>query len=648
MPDQPFLFLSHAGSDTQAALELHRALADAPAARQAGLHVWLDKHELGPGDWQAQIEDALKRMTAFAVLIGPGGVRNWVVPEVRAALNLAVTRGIGFITVDLTGDLDPGSLPLFMQQHNIIRDPLNDAKALSDLLGTALSIEGRAAPLTDRPFVGLPAMTESDALLFFGRDKEIKETLDALKRTPIVLIQADSGSGKSSLVRAGVAPAFRRGALSETWPADPEKTWHVITMRPGRDPGLSLNAATCEAAAALGLPQAGITRLRESLKDLDPVNVALAMMSDLPASQTQTLLILDQMEELITHSPEQQRNQFLDILLKLAQQGGPIRIVGTIRSDYFNLLRVHPQFWHAVESGETSVLRLGSITEDGLRQIVSEPLTRAGFDGASARDREEARKEKEDLVAQIWRDMSKRPGDLALVQIALHAVWRESGAGRDSLVNAYSRVGGIFGALAHEAEAVRNEVLNQSERDRLLPMLVRLVRPGETAGATRRTANEAEFPPETWALAKKLSGESGRRLILANVDTIEIAHEALIRQWPWLQASLQPIVDDVRTLHSLIARASGPWSITGETNKHTHDNPFAKELSSLTRWMVGKNRLRLPDEDMGTLARGSELDLFQDLANRHADWLSPRERDFLDQSLGTVEIHREFNTAPAA
>ena len=140
----------------------------------------------------------------------------------------------------------------------------------------------------------------------------------------------------------------------------------------------------------------------------------------------------------------------------------------------------------------------GSNSYTGLAAIVHRPLILAGHSDEAERSA---------LLAAIRRDVSDRPGDLALVQMALYETWRESRAGRENLLAAYSRVGGVAGALAHAAEEVRTNKLTDDEARLLESVLVRLVDLGETGGATRRVARRDEFDTARRALAEKLTTE---------------------------------------------------------------------------------------------------------------------------------------------
>lgn len=121
--------------------------------------------------------------------------------------------------------------------------------------------------------------------------------------------------------------------------------------------------------------------------------------------------------------------------------------------------------------------------------------------------------------------------------MALFTTWHRAREAGIDLLQAYSDVGGVLGALAHEAERVRTDVLTERERGCLLSLFARLVRLGETGGATRRITPFADLGQERTTLARRLADARSARLLLAGEESVEIAHEALISQWPWSTTS---------------------------------------------------------------------------------------------------------------
>ena len=592
----PCLFLSHSGADTDAARELKRRLLASPDARAARLTIWLDKDDLGAGiGWQAQIEKAIiEKATAFAVHIGAKGVVNWVDLEVRLALSRATgAADYPFIPILSRECAGAAALPPFAQQYQGVHDPLNNPEEFAKLLRAVLGRSpSEKAVALENPFVGLKSMTEADADRFFGRNEEIAGLVDKLKLHRLIAVVADSGAGKSSLAQAGLIPAFRGGKLSDMAGREPDdRLWHVVVMRPGRDPIEGLKRGVTEAAERLGRSADECSGLRKRVDLADPSETAYAIRCDLPVGKTETLLIVDQFEELLTETAEAARAPFVDFLMALAAAGG-FRIVLTLRADHFNLCRpLANLFEHLTRDNHDAVLRLGRITDAGIAEAVRKPLALAGHTDLAEQDA---------VIASIRRDISDRPGDLALVQMALYAMWQKHKADGVGLLVAYSQVGGVAGALAHEAESVRTHRLDAGERELLAPVFTRLVRLGETGGATRRVADLADFDPPRRALAGKLATEDCGRLLLAGETSVEVAHEALITQWPWLQNTLQQVAADMRVLDGLMDKTRR-WATTG-SRKAEH------------------------------LAAGAEREEFAALAGRRPDWLSGAERDFVAAS----------------
>ena len=595
------IFLSHSGADAEAARRLRKLIESSPDAREAGLKIWFDKNDLVPGSyWQTQIEDNIEKIaTGFLVYIGSKGIADWVEAEVRLALSRAgQDKDFQFVPILAKDSPDLAALPGFAKLYQAVRDPLNDPVELQKLVATLLRTSDAArVKVIAEPFVGLRSMDEEDAHLFFGRADELNELVGKLKKHRLVAIVADSGTGKSSLAKAGLIPAFRDGALAESGGQEPrDRIWHVVVMRPGRDPQSGLRSAATVAAQKMGLSEDAQEGLRKRVTDGDVEEKAFALRCDCPPDRTETLLVVDQFEELLTQTPAEKRASFVGLLMELAFGAGDygFRVLLTVRADYFNLCREFRALYdRLMENGQESMLRLKRISDKGIEEAVMAPLRLAG-----QKDEDTHRA----LVAEITRDVSDRPGDMALIQMALYAAWEERARNGGDMLQAYAAVGGVAGALAHEADKVRKDVLDDGERKLLEPILVRLVRLGETAGATRRVARRSEFDESQLALVEKLTNEKdGRRLLVAGSDTIEIGHEALITQWPWLQGLVEKVGLDLRAFERLMDKAAR-WKRAG------------------------------PDKGAEYLATGAEREEFLALAGRQDTWISATERDFISAS----------------
>lgn len=613
------LFLSHSGIDTEAAKALKARLLAAPVTRDHGLGVWFDKDDLRAGEpWQSQLEDAIGKSHAFAVYVGSKGVVNWVEAEVRLALNRAITEpDYRFVPILAGAAPGPEALPGFARQFQGVLDVEGSTAQFEKLMRAVLGgAEAGRLQLETEPFFGLRAIDESRSHLFFGRGKETEALVALVHRTPLVLVTGDSGSGKSSLVRAGLVPRFRGGALALLDGARPEDTiWHVVTTQPRNQPFRQLGDAVGEAAKGLGLSLADRGTLADWAASGEIDKVRRGLRCDLPPGHVQVLLVVDQFEELLTITPPELRSPFIDLLLDLSDPAdGRHRVVLTMRHDYANLYNAFERLKGRLDAeNRRARFLLGRMSDEGLRRIVTEPLCLAAIGPA----------DREALASEVLRDVGERPGDLALVQMALTESWRARSQHGGDLLRAYADVGRVEGALARAAERVRAEVLDAGQRELLDSILLRLVRLGDTGGATRRVASRGEFDDARWSLIQKLASEEGKRLLLlrgsTDHPTVEIAHEALVTAWPYFQNLLQDTADDKRVLDTLIPRAQA-WAT--------------------------QNDQRERDKRLTT---GADLELFAALDDRRAAWLAPRERDHLQASrLAALRRQRVARLAVAA
>ena len=346
----PLLFLSHAGIDSEAARALKARIEAAPEAREAGLQVWFDKDDLDPGlPWQGQLEEAIeRRSTAFAVYLGSKGLVNWVEAEVRLGLSRATRdpayRFMPIIAAEAAGS--SAALPGFARQYQGVRDVENDQgssgsslRALLAGAGASGARTGAARGVEEEPFFGLRAIDEDRSHLFFGRERETGSLVQLLRASSWCMVVGDSGSGKSSLVKAGLVPAgaAARSPSSEVGRRPEEAVWHVVQMRPG-PPRAELGDAVGKAArrsTSLAEPgdHGGLGR------DRAPARSATRCAAACRPSATRMLVVVDQFEELVTAARGGRRAPFAELLLALAEPADErVRVALTMRRDYYNLL----------------------------------------------------------------------------------------------------------------------------------------------------------------------------------------------------------------------------------------------------------------------------------------------------------------------
>jgi WD40 repeat protein/DNA-binding SARP family transcriptional activator len=350
---------------------------------------------------------------------------------------------------------------------------------------TNASLE-RPAQADVPPYVGLRAFGESDADRFFGRDGDVARLLDRLATSRFLAVLGPSGSGKSSLVLAGLLPALRAGALPG---AD---TWSIRVLRPGHHPVAALRSVTVA-------PQEG----------------------------RRLLVVVDQLEELFVLATQSERTLFVARLTELASS--PDRaaaVVVTMRTDLYSALTDHPRL---ADLASAHQLLITPLDEVGLAEAIEGPARRGGLELEPS------------LTRTIVRDVARRPGALPLLQQALLELWRRR-RGRTLTLEGYQEAGGVDSAVARWAETVWAD-LRPDEREVARRLLLRLTRPGVGTEDSRLlvplhqlATNAAEE-----ALVKRVVERlTAARLLTSTTDQgglpqVELSHEALFQAWPRLR-----------------------------------------------------------------------------------------------------------------
>ncbi|MBZ0307921.1 MAG: WD40 repeat domain-containing protein, partial [Anaerolineae bacterium] len=353
-----------------------------------------------------------------------------------------------------------------------------------------------------------------------------------------------SGSGKSSIVKAGLIPAIRRGAL-------PDSTqWFITEMQPGTHPLEELEAALLRVAVN---PLPGLlSNLSEDRRGL-----VRAVKRVLPTDQTvELVLVIDQFEELFTLTADEEvRQHFIDNLLSaVSDTRGRIRIILTLRADFYDRPLSYPRLAELARSHSEFVIPL---TPDELERAIAGPAEQSGL---SLEPR---------LVATIINDVVRGPGTLPLLQFALTELF-ERRRGHTLTLEAYRETGGIRGALTHRADQLYNE-LSEAEQAAVRQLFLRLVTLGEGTEDTRRRVlqSELETLPDYRVLEEIIDIFSHHRMLTFDHDpvtrssTVEIAHESLIREWGnmrnWLTTSRELL-----RLHHRIMESAAEWLRNGK------------------------------------------------------------------------------------
>jgi DNA-binding SARP family transcriptional activator/WD40 repeat protein len=397
------------------------------------------------------------------------------------------------------------------------------------------------------PFKGLASFELEDAEVFFGRERLVAEIVARLTGAPLMGIVGPSGSGKSSALRAGLLAALADGVLPGSG------DWGLALLRPGEHPLTALEQATAEVA-----------------------------------SRDRLVIAVDQFEETFaTCRDEAERVAFINALVTHARD--PRRralVLMAVRADLYGRCAAHPELSRML--GANHVL-VGPMRHSELRRAIELPARRAGL------------RVEPDLVDALVADVEGEPGALPLLSTSLLELW-ERRDGRTLRMSAYEHAGGVHGAVARLAESAYERL--DSDRQLLARrLLLRLAGEGETA--VRRRVPLAELGGgRDQRVTEVLDRLAEERLVTIGDGEVEIAHEALLREWPRLRGWLEEDAEG-RRLQLRLAAAARQWQAAGRDSEELYRGP---RLAAALDWSAG-----------------------------HRGELNPVERAFLDESRAAGE-----------
>ncbi len=426
------------------------------------------------------------------------------------------------------------------------------------------------------PYKGLAAFEGVDADYYFGRERLVAELVARLVGNRFLGLVGASGSGKSSALRAGLLPALAAGVLPGS------EGWLQVTMRPGEHP-------LAELARAL-------ERAREGADDLaaDAEGRLTGALAGLAEGQ-ELVLAVDQFEEVFSLTrDESERGAFVDLLT--SQRRG-LKVVVTLRADHYG--HSAPYAALARLMGASHVI-VGPMAPAELEAVIEAPARRVGLSVEPG------------LVKELIADAGAEPGVLPLLSTALLELWQARESGRLTLA-AYHAGGGLRGAVARLAEAAYGE-LSPGQAAVARSVFLRLAGPGEAEGVVRRRVSLAELDVDRDpTVADVLARLTAARLLTTGDGYVEVAHEALLREWPRVRAWLEEDAAGRRLRLHLIG-AVRDWEQRGR--------------------------------EPADLYRGARLSSALDWAAEHQVEVNSAERDFLEESrvASEREVERERRT----
>ena len=379
--------------------------------------------------------------------------------------------------------------------------------------------------ITTSPYKGLKKFEPEDTDLFFGRDQFLAGLVNDLEQTNFILLLGASGSGKSSVVRAGLIPW-----LQQKW----GKHFVSLMFTPDRDPFESLYGS---------LLSRGYSQSQAELARTGKVDTLSQVVKTLKPAESFWLIFIDQFEELFTISEDDKRDLFIRSLVKLSKErvsDPPIRIVATMRADFLDQLDSAPANLLARITEKHRPL-ITQMQSDELRLAIEQPAAHHGVVFETG------------LVEQIIKEVQGQAGCLPLLQYTLDRLWEtELQAAtfqtRTLTISTYRQLGGVRGALQQRVDQVYS-ALPEAEQLAAQRIFLKLVGIGGNAEAgiewqpVRRRAYRMEF--STGLEQKVLTQLINENLLISNrpaqsqASTVEIVHETLLSSWAMLRDLIQ-------------------------------------------------------------------------------------------------------------
>ena len=433
---------------------------------------------------------------------------------------------------------------ILLQDASLEPTPYRPAEATSGPRGVQLC-----------PFKGLAPFDVADAEYFFGRERLVADLVSRVVDSPLIGVVGPSGSGKSSLLRAGLLAALAAGALPGS------EGWRAVLLRPGEHPG------------------AGLERLLGG----GPLPEAAAGL----AHGEHLVLAVDQLEEMFTICRDEAERAAFAATLTAAALDPERRVVVAVclRADFYGRCAAYHGFAGVLSRNHILV---GAMERDELSRAIELPARRAGLEIERP------------LVDALVADTISEPGGLPLLSAALLELWRLRH--NDVLqLESYRRSGGVRGAVARLAEDVYGRL---TEVDRALTRTIMLrLAAGDDAAVVRRRVPVAEFG-RTRGADGVLAELVRARLLTVGDGEVEVAHEALLREWPRFTAWLEESREE-RRLRAHLAASAREWAARGR--------------------------------DPAEFYRGARLASALDWSAVHAEDLDELEREFIDASRGEGE-----------
>jgi DNA-binding SARP family transcriptional activator/energy-coupling factor transporter ATP-binding protein EcfA2 len=486
-------------------------------------------------------------------------------------------------------------------------DRYTDIAAFARSLADAIGADAPTPVAVSRvnPYKGLRPFREIDSADFFGREAMITELVSRIETEGFVTVVGASGSGKSSVVLAGIIPRIRSARNGQA-PL-------VASMVPGSSPFEELTRALrsvvpLERGTGLDAAVDGVHRTIGAAVDTETL-----------------ILVIDQLEELWTLVGDPtERSRFITGLMDAVDDERlALRVVATLRADFFDRPLQHHRLGEAVSHGSVVI---AAMSPAEIERTIVEPAAAAGVTVERP------------VVAELVADVVDQPSALPLLQFSLTELFEACDGVTISMTD-HTTLGGVAGAIAQRAERLYGDA-PATESDLIRTMLLRLVTIGEDAADLRRRANRSELlsaSADPAAMKRVIDRFGAARLLTFDRNpqtrepTVEIAHEALLRHWPRLRSWVDEAGEDLTTRVHLTSAAAG-WAAT---NREPGELYRGARLAAVVDWL---GRPDLTDAERDFLSASLDAREQEETAARHQLEVQVRANRRLRRLLGTVGI----------
>ncbi|HEX2620401.1 MAG TPA: SUMF1/EgtB/PvdO family nonheme iron enzyme [Phototrophicaceae bacterium] len=532
------IFISYAHADR----EFVKRLTDDLEA--TGLKIWIDHQGLKPGtrNWEDKLRETIRVASAVLLIASPASRRSNYVQDELAIAEM-YNRPVFPIWAD--GEQWMDCIPLGWGKTHYIDARHNQYPLALPLIIKVLSKSDtqtvkRVEPQSElptnfvprNPYKGLNPFREQDRSDFFGREKFVDTLLRALDTATtgdhLLAIVGPSGSGKSSVVMAGILPKLRSGSLSGS------QNWiYLDSIVPGKDP---LEALQMTFASAM--PKRSHRTILDDLTDADGRGLHLMAGQIAPQANQYVVLFIDQFEELfIQTTDEEKRKQFVSLLVNaITEPVGKLLVILTLRADFYDRpMKSYPELATLIQNHQPVL----PMTLDDLRAVLERPAalpdTQLVFEDG--------------LIGDILFELRNQAAGLPLLQFTLDKLFDRRN-GQTLTLAAYNAIGGVRGALAKHAGETYKKLPSEAHQRLARVLFLRLIEPGSIEQDTTRrraTLNQLTLPDpmQTAIMQAVINTFADARLLIIDQNTIEVSHETLIREWELLGEWLKTARDDI-------------------------------------------------------------------------------------------------------